>query len=127
MRGFPARFIADPGTGCQVFGTKNIYITFCVNYLHYLHKRDMDARFLGGLVYPRLSEGNFLPLIKITIQSSITQLVFSLKLRNTDMNISVFRNMTPCRLAHYYQLVGRACCLYLYSLTVLKTESKAST
>jgi len=51
--------IADPGTGCQVFGMKIIYIIFCVNYLYYLHKRDMDARFLGRWVYPRARESNF--------------------------------------------------------------------
>jgi hypothetical protein len=83
--------------------------------------------FSGGWVYPRTRECNFTPLTKITIQSPITQLVFTLKLRNTDMNNSVSGSMTPCRLVHYYQLVGRTCCLHLYSLTVLKTESKAST
>jgi hypothetical protein len=83
----------------------------------------MDARFLGGWVYPRARESNFLSLTKTTIQSSLTQLVFNLKQRNTNMDNSVSRSMTPCRLEHYYQLVGRAYCLHLYFLTVLKTES----
>ena len=97
---------------------KCIYIIFCLNYLYYLRKTDTDARFLGVWVYPRVGESNFLPVTKIKIHSSITQLVFTSKLRNTDVNNSVCRNMTPCRLA---------CCLHLYSLTVLKTESKVST
>jgi hypothetical protein len=32
LRGFPALCIADPGTGCQLFGMKSIYIIFYVNY-----------------------------------------------------------------------------------------------
>ena len=108
VREFPTLCIAHPGTGCEVFGMKIIYIIVCVNHLCYLRKRDEDARFLGCWVYPRACESNFLPLTKIIFQSPITQLAFTLKLRNTDMNNSVSRNMTPCRLAHYYQLVGRA-------------------
>jgi len=127
VRGFPALCISDPGSGCQVLGMKIICIIFCVNYLYYLRKRNTDARFLGVRVYPKAGESNFLPLTKIKILSSITQLVFTSKSKNTDVNNSVSRNLTPCGLAHYYQLVGRACCLHLYSLTVLKTKSKAST
>jgi hypothetical protein len=45
VRGFPALCFAHPGTGCQIFGMKSIYIIFCVNYLYYLCKIDMDAGF----------------------------------------------------------------------------------
>jgi hypothetical protein len=49
-----------------------VFIFFFINYLYYLRKRYIDARFLGGWVYPRARESNILPLTKTTIQSSFT-------------------------------------------------------
>jgi hypothetical protein len=111
----------------SVWHEKYLYYFLLIIYI-ICAKETWMLVFLGIWVYPRALESNFLsPKKIITMRSSITQLVITLKLRNTDMNNSVSRNMTPCRLAHYYQLVGRACRLHLYSLTVLKTESKTST
>jgi len=44
----------------------------------------MDARFLGGWVYPRARESNSLPLTKITIRPSITQLVSTLYFKTEE-------------------------------------------